>query len=157
MHKTHVLIASALVTSLLLHPSRVDAQAPSTDAAALSAAAKFHDLLARGDSAAVIGLLAPDLSVVEAGSVETRAEYLAHHLGADIEFAKAVPSTRTIVSTQQQGDVVWIVATSEGKGTYRDRAIETRGAELMVLAKVNGTWMIRSIHWSSRPRRPAGG
>src|SRR5262245_8787691 len=59
---------------------------------------RFHELLSKGDSAGAVLLLAPDLTVVESGTVETRAEYLAHHLGADMEFAKAVPGTRQVVS-----------------------------------------------------------
>ena len=94
--------------------------------------------------------LAPDAIVLESGELETRAEYIAHHLGADIEFARAVPSKRTIVETRRDGNVVWVVATSISKGRFGDRQIDSRGAELMVLSKSGAGWLIRTIHWSSR-------
>jgi len=123
---------------------------PSSTAAALAAAARFHDLLEHGDSAGAARLLAPDAIVLESGELETRAEYIAHHLGADIEFARAVPSKRTIVETRRDGNVVWVVATSISKGRFGDRQIDSRGAELMVLSKSGAGWLIRTIHWSSR-------
>ena len=128
---------------------------PAGDSAAIVAAAeRFHGSMARGDSASVAQLLAPDLAVLESGGVENRAEYLAHHLGADIAFAKAVPSQRTVVSVAQQGDVAWVVATSVTKGEYRGRQLDSRGAELMVLSRSGSGWLIRSIHWSSRRAAP---
>jgi len=91
---------------------------------------------------------------MEAGGVEHLADYLSHHLGADIEFAKAVPSQRTMVSVVQQGDVAWVVGTSVTRGTFRDRPINSNGAELMVLTRSGSGWLIRAIHWSSRRGSP---
>jgi hypothetical protein len=34
-----------------------------------------------------------------------------------------------------------------------DRDIDSQGAELMVLTRRGGRWMIAAIHWSSRARR----
>src|SRR5690242_11715749 len=59
-------------------------------------AARFHAALAAGDSAAALALLASDVTILEAGATETLADYRAHHLSADIEFAKALPSQRTV-------------------------------------------------------------
>ncbi len=128
---------------------------PASTAAASAAAAHFHDLLARGDSAGAGRLLAPDALILESGELETRAEYIAHHLGADIEFARAVPSKRTVVETRRVGNVVWIVATSISKGRFGDRQIDSRGAELFVLSKSGDGWLIRAIHWSSRRAPPS--
>ena len=125
---------------------------PSSTSAALALAAQFHDLLGRGDSAGAARSLAPDAIVLESGDVETRAEYVAHHLGEDIAFARAVPSTRTIVQSRRDGNVVWITATSVSKGRFADRQIDSRGIELMVLSRSGGRWVIRAIHWSSRRR-----
>jgi ketosteroid isomerase-like protein len=122
----------------------------------LSAARRFHELLAAGDSAGTIRLLAPDLVVVESGSIETRADYLAHHLNADIEFARAVPAKREVLSIKREGDVAWVVSSSVATGKMRDRQIESRGAELMVLSRSEQGWLIRAIHWSSRRQRGGG-
>jgi ketosteroid isomerase-like protein len=127
----------------------------SADSTAIVATAEqFHASLARGDSANAARLLAPDLVVLEAGGVEHLADYLSHHLGADIEFAKAVPSQRTVVSVVQQGDVAWVVETSVTRGTFRERPISSNGAELMVLTRSGPGWLIRAIHWSSRRGSP---
>lgn len=128
---------------------------PSSTSAALAVAAQFHDLLGRGDSAAVARSLAPDAIVLESGDVETRAEYVAHHLGEDITFARAVPSTRTIVQSRREGNVVWITTTSVSKGRFGDRQIDSRGAELMIVSRSGSKWLIRAIHWSSRRAPPS--
>ena len=109
----------------------------------------FHSALQRGDGAAAMKLLAPDAVILEGGGIETRAEYESHHLAADMEFAKAVPSTRSNVRVQVNGDTSWLTSASRTEGTFKDRPISSRGAELMVLAKTSDGWRIRAIHWSS--------
>lgn len=110
----------------------------------------FHEALGRGDGAAAIKLLAPDAIIIEGGGTETRVEYESHHLTADMEFAKAVPSTRSDVRVQVNGDTAWVTSASRTEGTFKDRPINSRGAELMVLTKAPEGWRIRAIHWSSR-------
>lgn len=127
-------------------------RAQSGTAEAIATSTHFYDLLRRGDSAAAARLLAPDAVVLESGDLETRAEYLAHHIAADIEFAKAVPSKRSIRQSVRQGNVVWVSATSESSGTFENRPVNSIGAELMVLAKSGSGWRIRAIHWSSHKR-----
>ena len=129
--------------------------AQSATAAAIATSTHFYDLLRRGDSAAAAQLLAPDAVVLESGDLETRAEYLAHHIGADIEFAKAVPSKRTIRQVVRQGNVIWLAATSTSNGQFENRPINSRGAELMVLSKSESGWRIRAIHWSSHRNQAA--
>jgi ketosteroid isomerase-like protein len=87
--------------------------------------------------------------------METRSEYRAHHLPADIAYARALPSERTVEQITVRGDVAWVVATSRTQGTYRERTVNSAGAELMVLARENGWWRIVAVHWSSRAVRPA--
>lgn len=128
---------------------------PSSMEAAAATTARFHQLLARGDSAGAARLLAPDAVIQESGDLETRAEYIAHHLGADIQFAKAVPSKRTVVQTRRESDVVWVVAKSASKGTFEGRPVDSQGAELMILTRSGRGWHIRAIHWSSHRNRPS--
>ena len=118
--------------------------------AILATVTAFHAALAAGDSAAALALLAPDAVVLESGEVETRAEYAAHHLAADIEFSRAVPSQRVVTLVHHEGAVAWVAATSTARGTFRDRAVASQGAELMVLSRTDIGWRIRAIHWSSR-------
>jgi ketosteroid isomerase-like protein len=109
----------------------------------------FHEALGRGDGAAAIKLLAPDALILEGGSVETRAEYESHHLAADIEFAKAVPSPRSDVRVQIDGNTAWLTSRSRTEGEFKGRPVNSSGAELIVLTKTPEGWRIRAIHWSS--------
>lgn len=94
-------------------------------------------------------LLAPDAIILESGSIESRAEYESHHLAGDIEFSQAVPSTRSDVRVQIDGDTAWLTSRSRTEGEFKEHPINSSGAELMVLTKTAEGWRIRAIHWSS--------
>ena len=149
------LISCCTFVGLLAHASSGHAQAlPSADSTEVtSAVAAFHAALEAGDSAAALARLAPDVQVLESGGTETLAEYRAHHLPADMAFAQAVPSERRIVSVTVLDSVAWVTATSRAHGTFRGRAVDSDGVELMVLTRGADQWQIRAIHWSSRSRR----
>jgi ketosteroid isomerase-like protein len=128
--------------------------APGADSAAVVVAVdRFHRALTEGDSAAVAELLADDAIILETGGVETRSEYLAHHLHSDIAFARSVPRERSEIRVAVVGDVAWATSSSESRGRYRDRDVNSTGAELMVLRRMAGAWKIVAIHWSSRAAR----
>lgn len=129
--------------------------AVSADSAAVALVVnRFHQALSSGDSAAALTLLAPDAQVLESGGMETRAEYRSHHLPGDIGFARAVKSVRSALKVTLAGSTAWTVSTSSTRGEFNGRAINSVGAESMVLSKTAAGWRIRSIHWSSRNRRP---
>lgn len=141
-----------LLTSLcLLFAAGTAAQTPDAEAAAVKSVARsFHEALRAGDAAAIERLLAADAVILENGEVESREEYLRHHLAADIEFAKAVPSRSTATEVTLSGNTAWLRAKSITQGQYRDQAVRLAGAELMVLTRREASWQIRAIHWSSR-------
>lgn len=126
----------------------------STEAVATVAA--FHGALARGDSAAVLSILAPDVVIMEAGGIETLAEYRSHHLSGDIAYARAIPGVHSIKAVVVQGDVAWVSSTSIAEGQFNGRAVNSVGAELVILSRqrADTTWVIRAVHWSSRRRTP---
>jgi ketosteroid isomerase-like protein len=128
--------------------------APGDSAAVAAAVHAFHSALARGDSTASLALLAPGATILESGSVETVSEYRTHHLPSDIDFARAVPATRGPVRVTVRGDAAWAASTSETKGEFRGRPVNSAGAELMVLTRTANGWRISAIHWSSRRRTP---
>ena len=132
------------------HESRHSAGDSSDVVAVVS---KYHEALAAGDSAAALELLTDDVVILESGGIETLAEYRSHHLPGDIGFAKAIKSVRGPVHVRIRGDVAWTSATSTTQGEMNGRAINSTGAELMVLVRSGGTWKISAIHWSSRNRR----
>jgi ketosteroid isomerase-like protein len=149
-----VLVTSAAVSSRTLRaeaPRDEVGKSTVTDSSdVLAVLTKFHASLAAGDSVTALALLAPDVLILESGGVETRAEYRTHHLPADIEFARAVPSTRTVVSLKVVGSAAWVVTTSVTKGQHNGRAVSSAGAELTTLHKGMKGWEITVIHWSSR-------
>lgn len=116
----------------------------------------FHRALAEGDHDAAMALLASDAEILEMGVRETRAEYQKQHLAADIEFARTVPRRRGPIVVRQEGDVAWLSATTENKGTFRGKDIDSENSELMVLSKKDGRWQIRAIHWSGHSHKPGG-
>ena len=133
----------------------VPAQGRVSDSAEVAAVvARYDAALASGDSATALALLAADAVILETGGMETREEYRAHHLPADIGFARAVPSQQVAMRIVVRGDVAWASSTSTSTGEYRGRQINSRGAELMVLSREPDGWKIRAIHWSSRNRSP---
>jgi len=129
------------------------ASAQESDSVAVAAVIeRYHHALATGDSALALTLLADDVVVLESGDIETRDEYRSHHLPADIQFARAVSSTREAPRVVTRGDVAWASSTSRTRGEFRGRAIDSMGAELMVLVRTTDGWRIAAIHWSSRSR-----
>jgi ketosteroid isomerase-like protein len=142
------LIAFFLSIAAWAHAS---AQPAPADAAAVEATVRgFHQALATGDAKGALRLLAADAVILESGERETRDEYAAHHLSADIEFARAVPMQRGPLQVSVSGNTAWAVSTGKLQGTFQARAIDMAMAELMVLSRTASGWEIRAIHWSSR-------
>lgn len=123
------------------------------DSAAVAAVvAGFHDALTAGDSLAALMLLTDDAVIVESGGVETREQYRAGHLKADIAAALRQAAERSPVAVEVRGDVAWATSTRRSSGTSGGRSVESTSAELMVLVREPAGWRIAAIHWSSRSR-----
>jgi ketosteroid isomerase-like protein len=135
------------------HQSQDTARSVSDSAAIAAVVEQFHAALAAGDSVAALALLAPDVTILEAGGIETLEEYRAHHLPGDIAFARAVPRSRTPIRVTVAGETAWTTSSGATQGEFRGRAVNSTSAELMVLRRAGERWLIRAIHWSSRPRR----
>lgn len=124
-----------------------------TDSAAVvRVVEQFHAALGAGDSTRAIALLDSAAMVLEGGDLETRSDYLRHHLPADIAFARAVRGERTVRRVTLSGDAAWIVSTSRASGTFNERPVDSEGVELVVLKRTAAGWRIAAIHWSSRRR-----
>ena len=149
---------TAMLTSLCVTfaTARIHAQHAGThtdSAAVVTVVERYHRSLESADSAGALLLLTSDAVILESGGIETREEYRSHHLPADIAFARAVKSERGPIRVVVRGDVAWATSTSETRGEFRGRAINSVGAELMVLTRMPDGWKINAIHWSSRSRR----
>lgn len=148
-----VVAAFAALAALAVRATPVRAQAPADSAEAAAVVERYHRALSEGDSATALALLRDDAVILESGGVESREQYRAHHLPADIAFARAVRGERSVVRVAVRGDVAWATSTSTTKGQYRGRVVNAMGAELMVLTRAADGWKISAIHWSSRDRR----
>jgi ketosteroid isomerase-like protein len=125
------------------------------DSSAIAAVMRqFREALIAGDSAAAMALFDPAMHVLESGGIETREEYASHHLPADMAFLQAIPGSQELVRLDIRGDVAWAISRSTQQGTFRDRSVDSRGAELMVLVRTPAGWRIAAVHWSSRNVRP---
>lgn len=111
----------------------------------------FHRSLADRDSIAAMGYLAADVVIFESGGVEqSREEYAGHHLGADMAFAGATNRVVTDRTEYDFGDAFAVLSETGTTGRVRDRDIDSRGVETMILRKTSEGWRIVHIHWSSR-------
>lgn len=145
-------VPGALLVAFLVPPALAQS-APDDSAAVAAVVSAYHDALAAGDSTGALALLAEDVVILESGGVETLEEYRSGHLRGDMAFAQGIARQRGPLQVTVHGDVAWASSTSVTEGTYRDREINSQGAELMVLARDGNGWKIRAIHWSSRQRR----
>jgi ketosteroid isomerase-like protein len=103
----------------------------------------------------MLALLSDDAVILESGGIETKPEFRAHHIAADIAFLRSVRVEPGPLRVRVRGDAAWVSSTNVTQGESNGRTINSMGAELMVLAKEAGGWKITAIHWSSRARRPS--
>ena len=147
-----LIVGTASLITFLARPAQ--SQVASDSSAAMAIVDRFHAALRSGDSAGAAGLLTPDVVVLESGEMEDRAAYVAHHLPADIEFAKAVTEQRDSAHLSLRGDVAWVSRTGRAKGKFRGRDVNSVSAELMILVRTPSGWRIAAVHWSSRRATP---
>lgn len=157
----------AVLTLTAAHPGSHEAQpaqasveqvAPVEAATPVGAVVAFHAALASGDTAAALELLAEDVQIFESGSVESsRTEYASHHLTSDAAFSAAVPRTLVSRSNGEDGTSAWVMSVETVTGTYRERPINSRSVETMLLRKIDDQWRIVHIHWSSQDIRDGAG
>ena len=144
-------VYSAIAVALLL--CLACTRTPITSEAELIALVEsFYGAMKSGDTAAAMHVIAPDAVFLESGGLETRAEYEANHLPADIEFEKAVSGKRGPWRVTIEDDAAWMHAITEYQGTFKDAPVNFVSAQLVVLAREAADWKIRSIHWSSKRR-----
>jgi ketosteroid isomerase-like protein len=130
------------------------AQASRSDSAsAVATVTRFHDALSARDSVTAVSLLASDAMILESGVIESRADYVGHHLAADMKAGQGAKRTRAVVRVTLLGDAAYVVTKTTTPATNADGSNGSEMAELMVLSKAGSGWTIRAVHWSSRRRR----
>lgn len=111
---------------------------------------QFHDALKRGDKPAALSFLTEDALIYESGSAESRSDYAAHHLAADIEFAAATTRKLTRSSVRCGADTCLVLQESSTEGNFKGKPVHVLGVETTVLLRQGEGWKIRHVHWSSR-------
>lgn len=113
----------------------------------------FHQALRSGDRTAALALLAEDALIYESGHAETKAEYAAHHLDADMAFAREVPGKKVRRRGGSAGPLVWLTTEERTTGTYKEKTVDRRTTETALLRSEAGRWLIVHLHWSSTAAR----
>jgi len=110
----------------------------------------FHAALKQGQTDAALALMAEDVVIFESGGVESsRAEYAAHHLKADAAFSAGTSRTPVSELVTVEGNLATIMRVELVTGTFKERPINSRSVETMLLRNTDGKWRIVHIHWSS--------
>jgi ketosteroid isomerase-like protein len=143
-------VASLFAVAIIGAPACSPAAAPADTDEIATVLESFYGAMKTGDTTAAMRVIAPDALFLEGGRLETREEYEKNHLPADIEFEKQVTGKRSPLRITTQGDTAWVIATTEYEGSFNDSPVHFISAQLMVLTRESGQWLIRSIHWSSR-------
>ncbi len=116
--------------------------------------ARFHSAMREGDKATVEAMLSPDLQVFEAGYVNpSRSDYLQHHLGDDMAYAKTSTTRVLQQKVVETPDMTLVLSETETR-EHGKAPVTFTGTETMVLKRVQGEWKITHIHWSSHRQKP---
>src|SRR5262245_39860294 len=75
-------------------PHRAERQRDDSSAVA-GVVGAYHAAEAAGDSTAMLALLDDDVVILESGGIESKAEFRAHHIAADIAYIRAVQVERS--------------------------------------------------------------
>ena len=110
---------------------------------------KFHAALKSGDSKSVLSALADDAIIFESGYAESKSEYAASHLAADITFAATTKRIAKKTTTNCVKSMCVVMQQSETSGTYKGKPVKSIGVETSVLLGEVGAWKISHLHWSS--------
>ena len=138
------------LASWVLEPRTASGSTVSDSSQVLTAVSAFHRALEMGDRGGALDLLSSEAVIAENGRVETSSEYASHHLEADMAFAAAVDRIPALVRIVVADSSAWVMSTTETRGMYRGKQVESQGAETVVLQKGEEGWKISAIHWSSR-------
>jgi len=143
-HLSFVLIATVALSSCS------SSAPPPNEPDVTSVIEAFYGAMKKGDAAGAMTVIAPDAVFLESGKLETRAEYEMNHLPSDIEFESQVSGKRGPMRVTFDGNTAWVIAMTDYDGKFQGDPVSFVSAQLVVLTRDSGKWMIRSIHWSSR-------
>ena len=141
-----------LLTLLWLPACASPPAGANANADVMAALDSFYAAIKSGDAPQAMAVVAPDAMFVESGKLETRAEYEMNHLPSDIAFERQVTGRRDPVQVTVAGDTAWVIASTVYDGTFDGSPVSFVSSQLAVLTRQDDRWLIRSVHWSSRPQ-----
>lgn len=121
--------------------------APQAEAAARA----FHAALKNGDRDAVLALLAPEVTISEAGHTQSRDEYAAGHLGEDIAFLKDAKITELSLGSMSMSSTAIVGSESTFATVENGKPVALRSREMLTLKNAGGRWLITAVQWQSEP------
>lgn len=130
-------------------PISLEGLQPGAAPDAEAAVQAFQDALKRGDRAAALDLLAPQLHVSEAGATEDLDQYAAGHLAADMAFLKDAKIKRLSRASVLTDDTARVVSISEIRSTAKGKPVVLQSRESMQLERYREHWWITAIRWES--------
>ena len=122
---------------------------PSAVPDAEATAKAFHRALKNGDRKAVLALLAPEVTISEAGHTQSRDEYAAGHLGEDIAFLKDAKIAETSLGSMPMGASAMVGSASTITATEKGKSVTLRSREMLTVKKADGHWLITAVQWES--------
>ena len=132
-------------------PLSLDGLKPKAVPAVEAVAQAFHTAFQHGDRAAVLALLASNVTISEGGHTQTRDDYANGHLGEDIAFLKSAQITPVSLGSMPMGDTAMVGSESDIQATVKGKPTTLRSRELLNLKKDGKDWKIVSIQWQSAP------
>lgn len=124
--------------------------------AAEAAARAFSAALKNGDRKAALASLSAQASISEDGHTQTRSEYAATHLAADIAFLKDAQITPISFGSNTDGDAAMVGGENEIRATSsKGKPVALRSRELLRLKHEGAAWKIVDVQWESTPLSPA--
>ena len=124
---------------------------PNTVPAAEAVARAFQAALQRGDRAAVLALLAPEVTVSERGHTQSHDEYASGHLDEDIAFLKDATITPISLGSMPMGDTAMVGSASTIRTVAGSKPVTLLSREMLTLKQASGGWKIVTIQWQSTP------
>lgn len=114
--------------------------------------AEYKSAIERLDATGTSTLFSADSQIFETGGVEgTYADYLAHHLGPELEHFRSFEFSAYTVDVRFEGPVALATETYSYRiETTEGEIAERKGIATSVLKNIDGSWKIISMHNSAR-------
>jgi ketosteroid isomerase-like protein len=145
------IVQGALMRQLICFAFFAAVSLPVLAAGPTEVVGEYHAAVASGNTGKALSLLSPDVQIFESGYVEqSKEEYAAHHLPADIAFAKTAKRKVLKSSERVLGDLAVVMQETDTQGMHKGAPVHVIGTETAVLEKKDDDWLVVHFHWSSR-------